>query len=172
MISSYRPSRLVIEGWRRRGINLRLEDAISKFGRVENATVLDFSLSADIPLLPGIPPPVEFISKTPPESIKILWCEQLRCLSSLIEECAPSEVIWGAVRPEEIAAAGGGLKADASLQLIRKFDLGGSEWVGQFTFGFPLIGALSRGGICPSDENVRPAPQLSGIWPGTIDRFT
>ena len=49
--------------------------------------------------------------------------------------------------------------------------MGGSAWVSQFTFGFPLVGDLSQEGVYPMGPSLAPAPPLGGIWTSSKQRF-
>ena len=170
-LTSYRPSRLVWAGEQRRGVNLTIEDATSPENHVDRAMGLEFFLAADIPLPSEIPPALEFINKNDPGNLKAFWPSQLGKLSLLVEKCAPAQTIWDASKPESIKGTGGELKTVALLQLMRNKDLGGAEWIKQFTFGFPIVGTLSQKGVYPTDPSIGQAPDLSEIWNLRTERF-
>ena len=77
----------------------------------------------------------------------------------------------GESRPETIKETGGEIKTIATLKLLRARDIGGCEWVRQFTFGFQIAGYLSQGGVYPPDAGVSQVPDMAGIWPQSAERF-
>ena len=64
------------------------------------------------------------------------------------------------------------MKSVAIVALLGNFDLGGSAWMAQFTFGFPLVGNLSQEGVYPRDPSLIPAPPIEGIWTSSRQRFS
>ena len=115
---------------------------------------------------------MDILRSQPTELLKQFRAEKIRDLRILVDKCEPSQTIWDYVRPSEVAPAKGQLKTVALLHHMRNFDLGGEEWLKQFAYGFPLVGARSQEGIYPKGASVCPPPSLDGIWSDSAERFT
>ena len=55
--------------------------------------------------------------------------------------------------------------------MMDQVGMGGSNWLQQFVWGFPITWDLSQTGVCPTDNQVQPAPDVSVIWTDTEIRY-
>ena len=166
-LSPYRPIRQLWAGEQRKGGNLCIEDAFGDRPHGEG-NVPGILHAADIPLPPEIPESLTSISHTKTEDLRAFWIAQLGRLETWIGKRSPSHGIRGDVRPDVIRQTGIRLKTAALLQLLRKKDIGGSEWLKHLPIGFPIVGNLSQAGIYPGARALaRPKTQLAfGHGPG------
>ena len=77
----------------------------------------------------------------------------------------------GCYDPEPIKPATGNLKTAKLAHLADSLGMGGGKWIRQFTYGFPIVGNLSRFGVYPRGDTPTPAPSIKGIWGNASKRF-
>ena len=84
-----------------------------------------------------------FIRDTSPGAIIKLWDAHLTALDDLAQGCKLAQSKWDACIPEEISPAAGKFQTVSMKQLTNQLGMGGSTWLGQFAYGFPITGQLS-----------------------------
>ena len=170
-LTSFRPSRYIWGGEQRRGVLMHIDDATSVDDHINKAVNQDFLLARSIPLPDEVNESLVFISNTKPRHLRAFWDLQLKRVNHWVRLTDGIQQIWDATTSPSIKSATGKLKSVAISALLDNFDLGGSAWMSQFTFGFPLVGDLSQEGVFPRDPSLSPAPPIDGIWTSSKQRF-
>ena len=170
-LTSFRPSRYIWGGEQRRGVLMHIDDASSIDDHINKAVNQDFLLARSIPLPDEVNESLSFIANTKPSHLRTFWNHQLKRVAHWVDLTNGIQRIWDCSTSPSIRSATGKLKSVAISALLDNFDLGGSAWMSQFTFGFPLVGDLSQEGVYPRDPSLAPAPPLDGIWTSSKQRF-
>ena len=171
-LTAFRPSRYIWGGEQRRGILMHIDDATSIDDHVAKAVNQDFLLARSIPLPAEVGDSLSFIASTKPADLRSFWKHQLKRVDHWVKLTNGIQRLWDCAAPPSIRSATGKMKSVAIAALLGNFDLGGSAWMTQFTFGFPLVGNLSQEGVYPRDPSLVPAPPIEGIWASSKQRYT
>ena len=169
-LGSFRPSRYTWAGEQRKGIAMHIE-ASSIDDHLQKAIRADFFLSKEIPLPPEVIKSIGVIANSDPRALRAWWKLQLARVKGVVNCAADLQEIWNNSTPDYIKTSTGKLQTVALAFLLRTFDLGGGNWIKQFTFGFPIIGDLSQEGVYPRDTSCKPALPIQDIWLGSQERF-
>ena len=113
-----------------------------------------FPLSISTPLPSFLRDNAIFCRDTPADELLAVWEAQLSKVSDLVDSCSLAQSKWDACILPEILPAAGRLKTVAIRQLMGECGMGGSHWLDQFAFGFPITGVLSQKHLFPVDEKV------------------
>ena len=89
-----------------------------------------------------------------------IWEAQLSRVEQLVTSCTLAQSKWDACILPEILPAADHLKTVALKQLMKECGIGGSRWLDQFAFGFPIAGVLSQKHLYPTDEKVGPSAAI------------
>ena len=103
-----------------------------------------FFLSLIVPLPRSILKAAEFSRDSNPELVALFWDAQLRRLDGLLLGSQWISEAWIKLIPDYTAPAAGALQLPAIMALAAQCGLGGTVWLQQFLFGFPLVGRLSQ----------------------------
>ena len=160
-LEHFQSSSRLYAGKQRKGVIDEHLECLSMQEHIDKALSSPFFLSLEVPLPLSIKEAATFIKDSPPELILNFWDEQLSSLDKLIMEASSLEHSWNALIPPEIAPAAGKLKLAAFMSLALQCDCGGSAWLQQFLFGFPLVGRLSQSHCYPTklkEASKKPVP--------------
>ena len=113
---------------------------------------------------------IEFIRSTSGGKIRRIWGVQLRAAEDLVRPCAPAQTQWNERIRGSISAAAGKLQTVAAKQLLRQLNSGGAACAGQFAYGFPIAGKMSRVFI-PARGGFDSLLPVSGISDSPAARF-
>ena len=78
---------------------------------------------------------------------------------------------WGRCVHPDIRQAAGKLQTVALKHLMATHNMGGSAWLGQFDFGFPIDGALSQRFAYHADGKVKGRISSSQLFQAASNRF-
>ena len=170
-LGSFRPSKLVWSGEQRRGVSMLISDASSISDHVMKSLDLEFFLAKDIPLPVETLTAMEFTLATPFPLQVDFWQDQLQRVKLVVEQASDLQNEWYSKVDQRIHTATGKVNFIAMMSLMDQFGMGGKNWLQQFVWGFPIVGDLSQSGVFPTDPNAVPAPDPSGLWAETTDRF-
>ena len=101
-------------------------------------------LSLNIPLPRSIENAASFLKDSSPSQIIHFWDSQLIALDKLIADSATTEAAWLELVPPETRPVAGRIRLHALMFLTTQCEAGGSIWLQQFLFGFPLVGRLAQ----------------------------
>ena len=87
-----------------------------------------------------------------PEAIARAPCAQLADSERFAHECALPQPKSNACIPAAISAASVKSQTVATEHMANQLGIGGSQWLGQFAFGFPITGRLSQKRPFPTDH--------------------
>ena len=113
-----------------------------------------FFLAHEIELPPTLVGAVDFMSGAPQADIKKFWSGQVSQLRDIKRAQRGTLSLWREVTP---ASLKGSTTIDPVIltYLLDRFGLGGSKWLKQLVFGFPITGLLSQRGAYPIDTRVK-----------------
>ena len=139
---------------------------------VTQALSTEFPLTKEIPIPTEILSSAEWISSAPQGAILSFWKTQYVAIQQLVVDAAPTQAAWKGLTPQALWPATVKFQAAAFRQLLRRFNLGGDRWIGQFGHGFPTSGILSQEGVFPASDKPLPHPiHLKQIWKSPTTRF-
>ena len=134
---------------------------------------IPFFLSLSVPLPRSILRAAEFIRDSNPEQVALFWDTHLRRLDGLLEASRDTQSAWTLLVPVQTAPAAGKLQLPALMALADQCGIGGSVWLQQFLFGFPLIGRLAQPRFYPTElkDARKRAEPVSKSLKTTASRF-
>ena len=148
-------------GKQRKGVVDEHMECLPMLEHVDASLSIPFFLSLSAPLPASILDAALFIRDSPPELVLEFWDAQLLALDKLILEADETEASLTSLIPPEIAQSAGKLKLAALMSLAIQCQLGGSIWLQQFLFVFPLVGRLAQPRcfpVKPKEVIKRPEP--------------
>ena len=143
---------------------MHIADAESIDDRLRKAIKEDFYHATEIPLPGESSDSLRFINNSDQRAIRLWRGLRAERVWDLADNLTETQAIWGALTPECIASATGKLKTVPLLAPPLNFNLGGRDWIKQFTYGSPLVGNLSQDGVYPRGTSLNSAPDPSEIW--------
>ena len=90
----FRPSKLVWSGEQRRGIAMRITDAVSIEDHVMKGMGLEFFIAKDIPLPPEMDTAMDQMISTPLSLQVEFWQEQMDRVKKVVEDAANIQATW------------------------------------------------------------------------------
>ena len=170
-LSSFRPIRYIWGGEQRKGVLMHIDDATSIDDPISKAANQDFLLGRSAPIPGEVGDSISFIATTKPSQLRAFWKHQIKRVNRWVRQTEGIQRIWDCAAPSSISSATGKMKSVAISALMGNFDMGGSAWMSQFAFGFPLVCNLSQEGVYPRDPSLNPAPPIDGIWAASKQRY-
>ena len=149
-----------IAGQQRKGIHEPLSSCKSFDRHVRASMDERFPLSISTPLPHRLRNNALFCRDTPPARLLSIWETQLSKVEKLVSSCALAQSKWDACIPPELLPAAGRLKTVAIKQLMGVCGMGGTRWLDQFAFGFPITGLLSQKFLFGVDDKADPSAIL------------
>ena len=131
-------------GKQRRGVIDEHMECLSMAEHLDTALKSPFFLSLSVPLPDSIRAAALFLKDAPTEAVRTFWDQQLSALDELIQDASQTEAEWIKLIPPETAPTAGKIQLAAFMSLSLQCQAGGSTWLQQFLFGFPLVGRLSQ----------------------------
>ena len=170
-IPHYKACSRAYAGVQRKGIRDDHPDATTIIEHVRAALEAPFFLAQEIELPPALNRAVCFMATTPTNTIKEFWYKQVHDLKNIKKCTMPVLERWRQLTPDTLK--GVSIVDPAMLSfLFRKFGLGGSKWLKQLIFGFPITGVLSQEGAYPLDSRVKLTTlDKETVLESTFDRF-
>ena len=161
-------------GHQRRGVIDDHMECLSMLKHVDAALFSPFFLSLSVPLPASITNAATFIRDSPPGLILNFWDSQLTALDNLISDSPETEKAWTSLIPPETAPAAGRVRLAALMSLAIQGQVGGTIWLQQFLFGFPLVGRLAQPRCYPFKlkDSLNKAEPLSKIRNTNNSRFS
>ena len=160
-------------GKQRRGVVDEHMECLSMMEHIDKALSSPFFLSLSVPLPASIIKAATFLKDSPPELILSFWDEQLKRLDKLVGDSSKLEGEWKTTIPPETAPATGKLHLPALMSLAVQCQTGGTRWLQQFLYGFPLVGRLGQPRCYPfkPKESLKKAESTSKLFNSTQSRF-
>ena len=161
-------------GKQRRGVVDEHLECLSMMEHIDKALSSPFFLSLSVPLPSSITDAALFLKDSPPELILSFWEAQLKRLDRLVADSSPIEEEWKALIPPETAPAAGKIHLPALMLLAIQCRTGGTSWLQQFLFGFPLVGRMGQPRCFPfklKDSLKKPEP-IRKLLNSTTSRFS
>ena len=161
-------------GKQRKGVVDEHMECLSMLEHVNTALSSPFFLSLSVPIPASIRDAALFIRDSPAGSIVQFWDEQLSAVDKLILDSEETEAAWNSLIPSEIIPSTGKVKLAALMSLSLQCGAGGSVWLQQFLFGFPLVGRLAQPRCYPtkqSEARKKPEP-IPKLFNSNKARFT
>ena len=160
-------------GKQRKGVVDEHMECLSMLDHVDTALFSPFFLSLSVPIPASIREAALFIRDAPPNMIVQFWDAQLSALDKLVLDPEEIEAARNSKIPTEIAPSSGKVKLAALMSLALQCGVGGSVWLQQFLFGFPLVGRLAQPQCFPVKQKEackKPEP-ISKLFNSNRTRF-
>ena len=150
---------------------MNIVNASSMEDHVLKALGQEFYLSKEIPLPEETTDSLRVVTALPTTVLKSFWTEQLDRVRTIVADSAITQQKWWNATPDKIKSATGKFRYIPMMTLMDQLNLGGSRWLQQFAWGFPLIGDLSQNAIYPIDPKVVKPPDPTSIGFQSAERF-
>ena len=158
----------------RKGLQEEHTDSLSLTEHVNEALSAPFFLGLPTPLPESVESALNFIKASPSDTILDFWETQLKHTNKLVEDSKTIESEWVKLIPAELKLASGKLKLAPLMSLLYQQNMGGSHWLQQFLFGFPLVGTISQKHTFPSSDKLKTKKpiDLTQLTSSNARRFT
>ena len=115
---------------------------------------------------------INFLSSNSPETIRSFWKRQMGHLKSLISERQDRSNAWYASAPPELHKFHRRFPLGVWAAIMHFCGLGGSRWLAQFVYGFPITGKLSQKFAFPATtEKLSPTLSTADVLLSAPSRF-
>ena len=161
-------------GKQRKGVVDEHMECLSMMKHIDKALSSPFFLSLSVPLPSSITEAATFLMNSPTELILSFWEDQLTALDKLVSDSAETEKAWATLIPSQTAPATGKIHLPALMSLAIQCGTGGTSWLQQFLFGFPIVGRLAQPRCYPLKlkESLKKPEPPSKLLNSTSCRFT
>ena len=146
---------------------MHIDDATSIDDHLGKEVIRYFFLANAIPLPGEVDESLAFIAGAPPAKIHPFWNSQLTKVADYANYTMGIQKIWGNAAPPEIRSDTRRMQSISISALLDNYGPGGSNWMAQFAYGFPVVGDISQDGVYPRDTFLNPDPPSrgSGVTP-------
>ena len=160
-------------GKQRRGVTDEHLACLSRDDHIEQAIKSPFFLSLSTPLPKALADAARFVRDSDPELIALFWDDQLDRLDDLVRDSSQTHHDWLTCIPPQTRPAAGKIQLPALMALASQCGIGGSIWLQQFLFGFPLVGRLAQPRCFPPHprELAKKTDPVSKALRSSSDRF-
>ena len=125
---------------------MNIDDASSIRDHIDKSMREEFYLAKEIPLPVEITSPIDTITSAKYSTRTKHWKDQLNAHRALQNNRENTQMICDVLTPATLKQATGEIKTSIVDHLAESLELGGREWVRQFTYGFPIVGNLPNAG--------------------------
>ena len=169
---SYEKSRHHVSGAQRKVMSERIIDAHDRRDHMFKARSAEFFPPNDIKLPKDSEQALQLHATTPAGQIRSFRARQPAKLASLSQMAAPAQAARGALIPPDTSYHAGRIRPAVLEPLLSAQGMGGSRWLRQFVFGFPIIGQLDQEGVFPQSTKELPTPiTTESLFNGAASRF-